>query len=378
MKRQRNVMPTSEIVHLWAHGIDENREIRNPGGSVYAYGDCIYSYGSHFPMAQRIEGLWYEWEIQSKNSGQWDLECTESSASDARAQLATYRENVETPLRIKRKNLIELVYLYNPATYSVTTSSHQSMVRGAIPTGALVIALPPRAWHLVERGKSGKDVRKWFIDRRTAVMTDAHNRRMGFYRRNAAVDEYIELGAQWAKLHRLMRFTCSRNLPVIDPPDLDVARAAHQAQEDARAAQYERERELRAGEESKLLDAWRAGEYKGTLWNIRPDAVRIVDVKEPASGVRSEHGGRYLETSRGSRIAMSEVRRFIVEDLVQVLARPDYMHPVNIGPFRGVLKCDAGLRVGCHLFSMDEVRSVARACGLDLAAVEAMSSVRGS
>ena len=83
-KRQRNVFPTNEIPHLWAHQVQNSA--RSAQGNFYFIGDTIYSYGSHFPIARRVT----------------------NSAGKA-AVLMTTR------------------------TYSVTTAGHVHMVRMAIP-----------------------------------------------------------------------------------------------------------------------------------------------------------------------------------------------------------------------------------------------------
>lgn len=50
MSRQRYVYPTNEIAHLWIHQSQDNA--RNQTNNLYFYGNTIYSYGSHFPIAQ--------------------------------------------------------------------------------------------------------------------------------------------------------------------------------------------------------------------------------------------------------------------------------------------------------------------------------------
>jgi hypothetical protein len=57
-KRQRQVFPTDEIPHLWAHKSQESA--RNPGGNLFFEGASIYSYGRHFEIARhvdRVEGV---------------------------------------------------------------------------------------------------------------------------------------------------------------------------------------------------------------------------------------------------------------------------------------------------------------------------------
>lgn len=51
-RRERQVYPTNEIAHLWAHKTQQSA--RNQQGNFYFEGDTIYSYGSHFPIAKHI------------------------------------------------------------------------------------------------------------------------------------------------------------------------------------------------------------------------------------------------------------------------------------------------------------------------------------
>src|ERR1019366_9792793 len=92
-KRKKHVFDTGEIPHLWAQRTQE--EARNRQGNLYLTGDTIYSYGSHFPVARHV-----------------------TNGANERAVLIT------------------------TATYSVTTSSHCSAVRSAIPSGVPVFHVP--------------------------------------------------------------------------------------------------------------------------------------------------------------------------------------------------------------------------------------------
>ena len=92
-KRKKYVFDTGEIPHLWAHRTQE--KARNRQGNLYFTSDTIYSYGSHFPIARHVV-----------------------SEGDERA------------------------VLFTTATYSVTTSSHCSAVRSAIPSGIRVFHVP--------------------------------------------------------------------------------------------------------------------------------------------------------------------------------------------------------------------------------------------
>src|SRR5258706_3175037 len=92
-KRKKHVFDTGEIPHLWAHRTQD--QARNRQGNLYFTCDTIYSYGSHFSIARHV-------------------------TNDAGVQGV----------------------LFTTATYSVTTSSHCSAVRSAIPSGIRVFHIP--------------------------------------------------------------------------------------------------------------------------------------------------------------------------------------------------------------------------------------------
>jgi hypothetical protein len=50
MTRQRQVYPTGEIPHKWAHATQESA--RNPQGNLYFRGDTLYSYRESYPIAK--------------------------------------------------------------------------------------------------------------------------------------------------------------------------------------------------------------------------------------------------------------------------------------------------------------------------------------
>ncbi len=92
-KRKKCVFDTGEIPHLWVHRTQD--EAGNRQGNLYFTGNTIYSYGPHFPIARHV-----------------------TNEAGERAVLLT------------------------TATYSVTTSSHCSAVRSAIPSGIRVFRVP--------------------------------------------------------------------------------------------------------------------------------------------------------------------------------------------------------------------------------------------
>src|SRR6266404_5726417 len=84
----RRVVSSGEVPHLWFHQTQDGA--KNANGSLFFDGLTIFSYGSHFPIARHVQ-------------------------------------------HCKRRAV-----LFTTASYSITTSSHCSAVRSAIPQGTLV------------------------------------------------------------------------------------------------------------------------------------------------------------------------------------------------------------------------------------------------
>jgi len=51
-KRVKQVYPTNEIPHLWAHKTQSSAH--NPQHNLYFEDETIYSYGWHFPIARHV------------------------------------------------------------------------------------------------------------------------------------------------------------------------------------------------------------------------------------------------------------------------------------------------------------------------------------
>lgn len=86
MARIRKVFSSDMVCHVFAQR--EQDEARNQTGNVYFWGDTLFSYGSHFPMAVFFDGAFGD----------------------------------------KKKTVV----LFNSSSYSAITSGHQSMARRAL------------------------------------------------------------------------------------------------------------------------------------------------------------------------------------------------------------------------------------------------------
>lgn len=132
------------VAHLWAN--QSQAEARNAGGTFYFHGDTIYSYGGHFPIARHAMH--------------------------------------------KGKHAI----LFTTRSYSVTTSSHISMVRHAIKRDSNVFHVP-----LTGLVTCHADNLKYFaesIKEALAAPTKARKWKIAEYKRQA--NSYARQGNEYA------------------------------------------------------------------------------------------------------------------------------------------------------------------------------------
>lgn len=311
MSRLRHVYPTDEMCHLWAHGID--RDIRNSTNNVYTIGDTIYSYGSHFPMAKRI---------------------------------------------VTRRGTV--VFLLNPDTYSVTTSSHQAQVRSACSGNGKLIPLPVSLWSLVKHGGGGAKIREYFEHEIKKFMLNANNNRMGYWRRNEAIKCAVKLRRDFCDLTWVFHLRINRYIDTIQPPNLIESKRKQDERDEAsnirweeRSKKWEAEREKRDAEYKKKQDelretlpkrmsAWREGEKVST--ELFPHTMARVK-------------GENIQTTMGVHVTLAEVRKFLV-DVMPHLSKNGLRNDVKIGPYWGVILTDNNLIIGCHEFPWLEVARI--------------------
>ncbi len=303
-KRKKYVFDTGEIPHLWAHRTQE--EARNRHGNLYFTGDTIYSYGSHFPIARHVV-----------------------SEAGERAVLLT------------------------TATYSVTTSSHCSAVRSAIPSGTRIFHVP-----IVCHGRyNGSE-----------LTTNDHAGNLADYAER--IEKHVITSARarssYAKEwnhERAVRlrdeafaYSAFFGLPVPsipEVPELDSeALTAIRKREAKRAAekaeQTKRERAEAIVRQQELITKWRAGQHSGCLYDV-PAMLRIV--------------GDEVQTSRGARFPIAHAKRGLafvrkVRGSGQPYVRNG--HTIHLGPYAiDRIEQDGTVTVGCHVVSWEEIERIA-------------------
>jgi hypothetical protein len=305
-KRKKHVFDTGEIPHLWAHRTQD--EARNRQGNLYFNGDTIYSYGSHFPIARHV----------TNDAG-------------------------------------EGAVLFTTATYSVTTSSHCSAVRSAIPSGIRVFHVPnvchgrysgseltadDHAGNLVDYG--GR-IEKHVVTSARAKSSYAkewnHEHAVGL--REAAIAYCAFFGLPVPNIPEV---------PKLDSDALTAIRKREAKRAAEKAEQTKRQRAEALVRQQELITKWRASEYHGCLYNI-PPMLRIV--------------GDEVQTSRGARFPVSHAKRalaFVRKIRESQKAYVRNGHTVHLGPYAlDRIEPDGTVKAGCHVVSWEEIERIASA-----------------
>jgi hypothetical protein len=305
-KRKKHVFDTGEIPHLWAHRTQD--EARNRQGNLYFTGDTIYSYGSHFPIARHV-----------------------TNGADERAVLIT------------------------TATYSVTTSSHCSAVRSAIPSGVPVFHVP----NVCHGRYSGSE-----------LTANDHAGNLADYAER--IEKHVITSArarssytkEWNHEHaaglrdQAFAYCAFFGLPVpnipevpeIDSDALTAIRKREAKRAAEKAEQTKRERAEAIVRQQELIAKWRAGQYSGCLYDV-PAMLRI--------------DGDEVVTSRGARLPVSHAKRALafvrrIRESGQAYVRNG--HTIHLSPYAlDRIEPDGTVKAGCHVVSWEEVERIAPA-----------------
>jgi hypothetical protein len=305
-KRKKHVFDTGEIPHLWAHRTQE--DARNRQGNLYFTGDTIYSYGSHFPIARHV----------TNDAGQRAV-------------------------------------LFTTATYSVTTSSHCSAVRSAIPSGIPVFHVP----NVCHGRYSGSE-----------LTADDHGGNLADYAER--IEKYVITSArarssyakEWNNDHAVrlrdeaFAYCAFFGLPVpnisevreLDSEALTAIRKREAKRTAEKAEQTKRERAEAVIRQQELITKWRAGQYSGCLYDV-PAMLRI--------------DGNEVVTSRGARFPVSHAKRALafvrkVHESGQAYVRNG--RTIHLGPYAlDRIEANGTVKAGCHVVSWEEIERIAPA-----------------
>ena len=277
----------AEVAHTWAHQLQpEGRASR-----VFFEGDAIYSYGRHFCIAKHVQN----------ESG-------------------------------------DRAVLFNAASYSISTSKHQSIVLGAIPESVPVFRVPHLdtfGWHDANRQHYERLAESQFV---SAARARSHAE-WKFDQACRTVDEanrYAEFfGLDW----RIDR------PETLDPEWLENIR--RKAAEHV-AAEAKKTRERMAESAAR----WRAGETHA-LWGY-PDIMLRVN-------------GDTVETSRGATVPAKHAKlawRVIKRCKETGTEFNPNGHSVHLGNFQADrIEPNGTLHAGCHVIKYAELEHCATLLG---------------
>jgi hypothetical protein len=319
-KRQKQVFPSSEIPHLWAHQTQDSA--RNAQGNLYFDNGVIYSYGSHFPIARHVTH--------------------------------------------GRKSAV----LFSSRRASVTTSGHQSAVRSSIPSGVTVFTVPSILFGSLTADVDHRaNIGHYQSESKEALGKAERGRKYGEYSLREAFSAR-ESARAYAKFFGLKTPDFSflpkgKKLATLRATIAErTARAkVADAQADARAqARRAEEQRIRALEMPEKIEAWRAGNPHVDRWALRglPVMLRIK--------------GREVETSLGVRVPIEHAARALKFIRACVSAGREYVrngHTEHIGHYSiDKVTADGTLHAGCHVIPYAEIELLAPAVLAKVPAVE--------
>lgn len=314
MPQVKVVYNTGEIAHLWAH--QKVKEARNRQGNFYFFGDTIFSYGSHFPIAKIVT-------------------------------------------RDRKK-----VVLFTVREYSQMTAQHKWMVRDACKHMPVLMVPCVTAKH--------REVLAYYRDQCNEGISYIRGAKAGFRAKQtvAHVEQCVSMCNRYAKFFGLS----SKLGPPADWKDLEAkagqleARQTHLAADRAqqRQAKLDRLNELAQQEFSKVLEAWERGEFP---------THRLPSVPEIYLRLRSKKlKTKLVETSRGAVVRLQFVR-WLWELIKRVRQSGKSMTDIEPAPVNQTesderlsyrvdrIDADGSVHAGCHHIGWPQIERFAKQIG---------------
>lgn len=299
----RQVYPTDEVAHLWAHGTQETA--RNPQHNLYFTGDTIYSYRDSYPIARRV----------STKTG--------------------------------------VVVLVQEDTYSNTTARHIHMVRQAVSHLETIDVA------YVEDGRHKENL-KWFAEEiekhgmSAARARESYSRDMKISRLERAVKEanlYCEV------FGLKTRFESTTDIPTLkrQAKEKTLAELAKKALDERKADKAARE----------SIEKFRAGLPLSEIGSVSADTAKRIGVNGALlrlTGDRTE-----IETSKGVRIPVDHAKRGLrliqtVRESGQEYQRNG--HTIHLGPYAvDRIDTEGNLTAGCHYVAWNEIERIGKEIG---------------
>lgn len=323
-------MNHSDVAHAWAHQTRESMNYTNH--NMYFYGSTIYSYGSHFPIAQMYPDLGvilhttrdysnsttkhknHVWRAIDKT--QWEV-IEVHSVKDIEVGLK-YRGTHETNIG---KIVEEVTELINKQKRARAYSFYIRLVRDRIQTLDRYIEL-----------FRCKTVAKDMLKKK-------------YFHLNSEQKEVLD-----QILNHRQDFTDE-----IDQIETDAKKRADEW--DAKEAErLERKRQREAERNRERVEKWKRGEYHGHLWSLHGNS----DLLRMRNGL--------VETSKGVKIEPNEAQQLwrLVEAVMESGEDRDFNHgQIKVGNHYSVNRITkhGDLRAGCHFLSGEVIKEFVEAQG---------------
>lgn len=327
-KAQREVFPSGEIPHKWAH--QTQLRARNPTGNLFFEGPTIYSYRRSWPLA-----------------------------------------------RIYNNKRGDTLVLSNSESYSVTTNQHQNAVNRAAQHLSR-IAVPRVECDYY----SGKPLQKQDHYANIAYLIERMNKAHDKAKRamqEANVNIYLENASTHHKAlaDYLIFFGIRRKMPALpdfiplfervrrienpDPQSLD-----RRERRNAQRAALKAEKEKREAEREALANACARTNWRlhGAFYEMY--AFRTLSYAHEPVMLRLNDDE--IETSMGARIPAAHAPmlwRAVERVIASGVPYEHNGHSIHAGDYRiDAIDVDGTLHAGCHTIEHSELRAMARQLGL--------------
>lgn len=309
----KTVFTSAELPHVWAH---QNAERGTCPASMSFAGPRLYSYGTCIGEITELKG--------------------------------------------------KKIYLIDQTNYSVTTSGHQSAMRGAIPADAETLpvwgrrgndALSPFYGYKSTAAERRAALKQWAVALFRQYLEEAGEATLSAKRRRAEWlrDSDLSEAARWLDCARRLNTLAGlrRKVPESGEGCADaIARAEKKA-----AAEHRKEQKRREKEAAENLEKWVSGDSSistSSLPRLEKIFFRVVE----------RGGARQIETSRGAFIPYEDGKkafRFAIARRAKGWKRNGERFAV--GAYQIDRVNTSGIVAGCHVMRWPEIEAFAGAQG---------------
>ncbi len=302
MTREKFVYDSDEVAHIWFH--QRQARARDRGDRIYFYGDTIYSYGSHFPMAR----------LMSHKGRRWVL--------------MTYRG------------------------YSPTTAKHLSSVRGAIPSGVFVHLVYDPEKTLVHKEEIKRFREEIAGDWKRAAESNVKNKPGALKTVNKTVAGanaycvFFGLKTRFEFVSDAEILTANETLDAHNERRDEATRRREERDEAKAAARaVKRQREI-----DDLIVRWKAGEKRV---RIPREVERIY--------LRVVRRGLFIQTSAGVMVSVEAAKTLLPYIRAGVAWDKRYSSvPIAIDRFSlDRIDADGTAHISCHKLDREEMERIA-------------------